>query len=291
MVRWPECIWKGHPVTKRTRLVAMAFTLALSACANLGAELPHCLESGASLPGSIVLEAQAVPTARYGPCIGQLQPGWEAHDLRAESGRAWLWLDSDRMGDRFLTVTLQSSCDVSSAVPSDSGLEGIELYRDLATPDAIASLVVVPVAERHLGYAIDLVDQLRDAGLATRGWEAFGRPFSERISGILGSGYVALIVDDANVEAETVAVRTPEAPRDEEPGVTFDQLVQRFGTPEGAEVYRGQWYYVFEGGCVVYDFNAKGPGSADLENVVGETLDFAPLQQLREIARRDGFDI
>lgn len=276
----------------RRRWVALiALALGLSACANLGAELPRCLESGASLPGSIVLEAQAVPTARYGPCISQLEPGWEANDLRAESGRAWLWIDSDRMGDRFLTVTLQQSCDLSVAVSADSGLDGIDLYLDLDTPETIATLVVVPVAERQLEYAIDLVDQLRDAGLAARGWEAFGRPLSERISGVLEAGYVALIVDDADVEAGTVAVRTPEALRDEEPGVTLDQLTQRFGTPEGVEVYRGQWYYVFEGGCVVYDFNAVGPGSADLENLVAEALDFAPLEQLREIARRDGFDI
>ena len=275
----------------RRWLAVVSLTIGLSACANLGAELPLCLESGASLPGSIVLEAQAVPTARYGPCISQLEPGWEANDLRAESGRAWLWIDSDRMGDRFLTVTLQESCDVSSAVPGDSGLEGIDLYRDLDTAETIATLVVVPVAERQLEYAIDLVDELRSAGLAARGWEAFGRPLSERINRVLEAGYVALIVDDADVEAGTVAVRTPEAPRDEEPGVGLPQLSQRFGTPEGAEVYRGQWYYVFQGGCVVYDFNASGPGAAELETVVGDALDFAPLEQLREIARRDGFDI
>lgn len=269
----------------------IALALALSACANLGAELPRCLESGVSLPGSLVLEAQAVPTARYGPCLGQLEAGWEANDLRAESGRAWLWLDSDRMGDRFLTVTLQQSCDLGAAAPGDSGLEGIDLYLDIATPDAIATLVVVPVAERHLEYAIELVDDLRDAGLAARGWEAFGPPFSERLTNVLEAGYVALIVDDTDVESETVAVRTPETPQDEEPGVTLDQVVQSFGTAEGAEVYRGQWYYVFDGGCVVYDFDAEGPGSADLENAVEDALDFAPLEQLREIARRDGFDI
>jgi len=278
-------------VIKRHWLAMIALTLGLSACANLGAELPHCLESGVSLPNSVVLAAQAVPTARYGPCVSQLEPGWEANDLRAETGRAWLWLDSDRMGDRFLTVTLQQRCDVGSAVSADSGLDGIDLYLDLETPDPIATLVVVPVAERHLEYAIELVDQMGDAGLAVRGWEAIGRPFSERVNGVLESGYVAVIVDDADVEAGTAAVRNPDDPRNEEPGVSFDQLVQRFGTPEGAEVYRGQWYYVFEGGCVVYDFDAEGPGSADLENVVGDALDFAPLEQLREIARRDGFDI
>ncbi len=278
---------------KQRWLAVVAVTgLVLSACANLGAELPHCLDRGVSLPGSLVLEAQAVPSAHYGPCLGQLEPGWEAHDLVAESGRAWLWLDSDRMGDRFLTVTLQPRCDVAAtATTADSGLEGIDLYLDIATPDAIATLVVIPVAERHLEYAIELVDQLQDAGLAARGWEAFGPPFSERVNGVLEAGYVALIVDDVDVEAATVAIRTPEAPRDEEPGVTFEQTVNRFGGIEGAEVYRGEWYYVFEGGCVLYEFDAEGPGSADLINVVKDVLGFAPLEQLREIARRDGFDI
>lgn len=269
----------------------MVMAVALSACANLGAELPHCLDRGASLPVSLVLEAQAVPTARYGPCLSQLEPGWEANDLRAESGRAWLWLDSDRMGDEFLTVTLRETCDIDGASATESDLEGIDLYVDIATPDTIATLVVVPVAERHLEYAIEVVDQLRDAGLAARGWEAFGRPFSERVDGVLESGYVALIVDDSDVEAGTVAVRLPDAPRDEQPDVTIHELQQRFGTAAGAEEYRGQWYYTFEGGCVVYEFDAEGPGSADLENVVKDALGFAPLEQLREIARRDGFDI
>lgn len=272
-------------------LAMVALVVGLSACTNLGAELPRCLESGVTLPGSLVLEAQAVPTAHYGPCISTLEPGWEANDLRAETGRAWLWLDSDRMGDRFLTVTLQESCNVGTAPAADSGLEGIDLYLDIASPDTIATLVVVPVAERHLEYTIELVEQMRDAGLAARGWEAFGRPFSERVTGVLEAGYVAIIVDDSDVEAGTVAIRDPAAPRDEESGVTFGQITQRFGTAEGAEVYRGQWYYVFEGGCVVYDFDAEGPGAADLENVVEDALDFAPLEQLREIARRDGFDI
>ncbi len=276
---------------KRRLLAMVVLALGLSACTNLGAELPRCLESGVSLPGSLVLEAQAVPTARYGPCLAELEPGWKANDLRAESGRAWLWLDSDRMGDQFLTVTLQQSCDVGTATTAESGLEGIDLYLDIATPDTIATLVVVPVAERHLEHAIELVSRMRDAGLAARGWEAFGRPFSERVAGVLEAGYVALIVDDADVEDGTVAIRTPEAPRDEEPGLVFDQIVQRFETAEGAEVYRGDWYYVFEGGCVIYEFDAEGPGSADLGNVVDEALDFAPLEQLREIARRDGFDI
>ena len=135
-------------MTGRRWLALAALAVGLSSCANLGAELPHCLESGVSLPGSIVLQAQAVPTARYGPCVSQLEPGWEANDLRAESGRAWMWLDSDRMGDRFLTVTLQRSCEVSSAVPSDSGLEGIDLFLDLDTPDAIATLVIASPGRR-----------------------------------------------------------------------------------------------------------------------------------------------
>jgi hypothetical protein len=273
-------------------MLVVLMALAMSACANLGAELPHCLDRGVSLPGSILLEAQAVPTARYGPCLGQLEPGWKAHDLRAESGRAWFWLDSDRMGDRFLTVTMQQTCDPgAAATAADSGHEGISLFRDVATPDPIATLVVVPVAERHLAYTFQLLDRMREAGLSARGWEAFGPSFSERISGVLEAGHVALIVDDGDVEAETVAIRTPEASRDEEPGVTFNQIVQRFGSAEGTEVYRGQWFYVFQGGCIVYEFDAEGPGSADLTNAVEDALDFAPLEQLREIARRDGFDI
>jgi hypothetical protein len=293
MVRRLERDRKGHPVSGRRWLILVAAAaVVLSSCSNLGVELPACPDQGASLPGSILLEAQAVPTARYGPCLRQLEPGWEAHDLRARSGRAWFWIDSDRMGDRFLTVSLQKSCAPGpSAIGAESGYEGISLYRDVATPDPIATLVVVPVAERHVAYAIDLVDRMREAGLAVRGWESFGRPFSERVTGVLESGYVALIVDDVDVEAETAAIRTPQAPQDEESGTTFDQILLRFGTAAGLEVYRGEWSYVFEGGCILYEFDAEGPGSSDVVNIVDNVLGVVPLEQLREIARQDGYDI
>jgi hypothetical protein len=83
---------------------------------NLGASAPECG------PGhAMILSAQAVPSAALLPCIDALPSGWRASGADIASGKARLWLDSDRAGPRAVTVTLTATCDTSGArqIPSD----------------------------------------------------------------------------------------------------------------------------------------------------------------------------
>jgi len=84
---------------------------------NLAVSKPsECLPSN-----TLILAAQAVPSAASLPCIATLPSGWKLAGAIITTGRAQFWLDSDRAGRRAVTVTLTDRCEVSGAeqVPSD----------------------------------------------------------------------------------------------------------------------------------------------------------------------------
>ena len=278
-------------VRRLLALVGMVALLVPACSSALGASPPFCpspeLEQ---VSAAIVLEAQAVPSARFGPCLDKLELGWEAHDLHGESGRAWFWLDSDRVGDRFLTVTLQEDCDTSGAEPGDSGVEGIALHTKVQAAEPTYRFAVIGVADRHLAYAQELSVLLRNQGSSVR-VDVSDDPLSERIQEALNAGEIALIVDDVDVENRTAAIRTPESPQEEEGGQSLEQIQQRFEADEKDETLRGEWYLTFAGGCIVYEFDAEGPGAVALEDEVRGALSFAPLEEIRRFARRTGYNI
>ena len=84
--------------------------------ANAGASPPHC-----GTGHSMILAAQAVPSASLVPCIAMLPAGWQVSGTDIESGRSRFWLDSDQAGSQAVTVTLSATCDTSGAreIPSD----------------------------------------------------------------------------------------------------------------------------------------------------------------------------
>jgi hypothetical protein len=83
---------------------------------NIGAYPPQC-----GTGHSIILTAQAVPSAALVPCVAALPSGWRVVGADIASGHAKFWLDSDQAGTRAVTVTLSATCDVSGAqqIPSD----------------------------------------------------------------------------------------------------------------------------------------------------------------------------
>ncbi|MGN6795258.1 MAG: phosphatase PAP2 family protein [Streptosporangiaceae bacterium] len=83
---------------------------------NLGTYAPTC-----GTGHSMILSAQAVPSAATVPCIAALPSGWTVGGADITSGRSRFWLNSDQAGDQALTVTLTAACDTSGAerIPSD----------------------------------------------------------------------------------------------------------------------------------------------------------------------------
>jgi hypothetical protein len=91
-----------------------------------GAFLPKAQNLCAAAPAcgtghSMILSAQAVPSAAMLPCLAALPSGWSIGGADIASGTVRLWLDSDRAGPRAITVTLTATCDTAGAhqIPSD----------------------------------------------------------------------------------------------------------------------------------------------------------------------------
>jgi tRNA A-37 threonylcarbamoyl transferase component Bud32 len=70
---------------------------------------------------SMILAAQAVPSAALVPCVAALPSGWSVGGADMATGRARFWLDSDGAGPQAVTITLSATCDISGArqIPSD----------------------------------------------------------------------------------------------------------------------------------------------------------------------------
>jgi len=84
--------------------------------AALGAYPPVC-----GTGPSMILSAQAVPSAAKLPCVAGLPSGWTVLTADIHNGQARFWLNSDGAGPRAVTITLTARCDTSGAVrvPSD----------------------------------------------------------------------------------------------------------------------------------------------------------------------------
>jgi hypothetical protein len=107
---------------------AVAATL-IPGCASNQGHLPSCQHPADNL---LVLEAQAVPTATLLPCVTALPIGWTFGGSLVQSGRARLWLDSDRAGIHAVEVDLTRSCDVSEGVevPPAPGEVGVRVFQE-----------------------------------------------------------------------------------------------------------------------------------------------------------------
>jgi hypothetical protein len=111
------------------RAALAAATLAVTAAATyitVTAFIPGPKSLGVNPPScgtgpSMILSAQAVPSAAMLPCITALPTGWQVGGADIASGHARFWLDSDRAGAHAVTITLSAACDTSGArqIPSD----------------------------------------------------------------------------------------------------------------------------------------------------------------------------
>ncbi len=99
-----------------TAAVGETWNAFFPAARNLGVHATAC-----GTGHSMILAAQAVPSAALLPCIAALPSGWTIGGADIASGKTSLWLDSDRAGPRAVTVTLTATCNTTGArqIPSD----------------------------------------------------------------------------------------------------------------------------------------------------------------------------
>lgn len=114
----------------RARTAALVLIVATygAGCASTPSQaIPSCDPNQGG--DALILMAQAVPSATQAPCIEKFPVGWTFGGEVFENGRGEFWLDSDRAGDRAVTVVLERTCDVGRAVEVRGEADEVGLRR------------------------------------------------------------------------------------------------------------------------------------------------------------------
>jgi tRNA A-37 threonylcarbamoyl transferase component Bud32 len=122
--------WSARRIGLAVTILAVAAVVvfvsatAFKPAGNPGAYAPTC-----GTGHSIILAAQAVPSAALVPCAAALPAGWQVgFPADVVSGHATFWLDSDLAGGRAVTVTLSATCDLSGATQVSSDQPGTRRF-------------------------------------------------------------------------------------------------------------------------------------------------------------------
>lgn len=267
--------------------------LMVTACgSDLGVGAPACEDEVRSPTAAMILTAQAVPTARFGPCVEGLKLGWDGVAFSAEDGRAGFAIT--RGESSFVTVELTPSCDIGGAreVPSDQ--EGVARYEQVQAVGNELHITVVPSSDRSLIYARMLANAYPTEEVSGRLVrftvdDDLTQPILARANRATLRGHLVFIVTDLDVEGGTVERRT-----DVDGSTVRLDLPDALDEIEGEipEVsYRGRWLFVFEGGCITYNFDAEGQVAEGLAEDITLAVGLYDLAELRAGARRLGFPI
>jgi tRNA A-37 threonylcarbamoyl transferase component Bud32 len=118
---------------RRVSLAAVMLAIfAVSAVFGVGLLLPasnpavHAPDCGTG--HTMILAAQAVPSAAFLPCINALPSGWTAAGAEIASGQASFVLNSGQPGLRAVTITLTATCDIAGAQQIPSGQPGMRRF-------------------------------------------------------------------------------------------------------------------------------------------------------------------
>ncbi|MCH8243164.1 MAG: hypothetical protein IH897_11230 [Planctomycetes bacterium] len=139
-------------------IIVLVMALALTACSNLGLGEADCSDPADDVESSNIITVQAVPTAKYTPCLNDLRLGWDSVDWFAEDGRAGIKIIESF--NTFLSATVTESCDVSDAVAVESGYPDIQRFEDIELQPTAIEISIVPSGERPLSSAQSLVEEL-----------------------------------------------------------------------------------------------------------------------------------
>lgn len=277
---------------KRTAvLLALAFVV--SGCSNLGLGEADCSSTPDDVTSSNILTVQAVPTARYTPCLDELRLGWDSVDWFAEDGRAGIEiLESFRT---FLTATVTESCNVSEAVAVESGYPDIQRFEDIEFQPTNIAISIIPSGERPLSSSRALVEELAGIEIDDRPVtytidSAVDESVGSRVELALSRGDYVWIIDEVDVEEGTVQLRSNFSAA-AGAGLEPDDALDLIEDVVPGVFYRGSWYFTFEGGCITYEFDAKGILAETVAEDAEDALGFYPALELRQFARDAGFDI
>jgi len=282
-------------MTKRLAIL-MAVVVVAAGCANsqLGRRVPGCPADPdfGSVTGAIVMQMQAVETAEYVPCLNELSAGWDYEDLVAESGKSRFWLSSDRMGSRFVEVTLRPQCDVAAAPQTGTAANGaVAEYRQVELVGSNATVVLVPVTGRETAYAAKIESELEARSI--NGRDIFvvlddgDAPLADKVEIAAGQNRPIVLVDEQDAFAQTASLQMPGETQSTR-GLDLNDLLDRLDRLLPKPSFTGQWFQVFAGGCITYEFDASGVGVDRLAEDVEDAIGLFPAGELSRILRSQG---
>ncbi len=277
---------------RRWLLTLVFLTLAVSGCSNLGLGKAECSPPERGISPANIMTIQAVPTAKYTPCFNELPLGWDSLEWFAEDGRAGIKIT--RSISPFLTATVTPSCDVSEATKVESGFPDIERYEAIEWQATEIGITIIPSADRPLLSARLLVEGLEGTEIDDRPViftidDNVEHQVGPRVNQALLTNQYVWVVSELDAEEGTVELRSND-PGLTGRGVSTTEALDLIENSVPDVFYRGNWYFTFDGGCITYEFNAKGrlakTVAADAEDAVG----FYPASVVVEGARREGLD-
>lgn len=279
---------------RRPALLLVSLAVVVSGCnSNLGLGEASCLAPERGVSAANILTIQAVPTAKYTPCLSESRLGWDTVEWFAEDGRAGIKIT--RSISPFLSAIVTPSCDVTGATRVESGHPDIERYEDIDAQHAEIEITLIPSSERALLRSGLLVDDLV-------GSEIDGRPvlfniddnIEQQVGPRVNLAYLrnqyVWVISELDAEEGTVELRgegLPDAGRGVKPAEALDMIED---SAPGVH-YRGNWYFTFEGGCITYEFNARGTLAETIAADAEEVFGFYPAGVVVEEARRQGLVI
>jgi hypothetical protein len=277
---------------RRGLLGLVALTLAVGGCSNLGLGEASCLPPDRGISSANILTIQSVPTAKYTPCLDELRLGWDSVEWFAEDGQAGIKIT--RSISPFLTATVTPSCDVTDAVRVDSGFPDIERYEAIESQAPEIGITIIPSAERPLLSSRLLVERLEGTEVDDRPVvftidENVDRQVGPRVNQALLTNQFVWVISELDAEEGTVELRSNN-PELTGRGVSTTEALELIHDSVADVFYRGDWYFTFEGGCITYEFNAKGRLAETVANDAEDALGFYPASLVVERARREGMD-
>jgi hypothetical protein len=98
---------------------------------------------------------------------------------------------------------------------------------------------------------------------------------------------MVIAVDEEDAARETMDLIIPGAESEDE--LTLDQTVDEIEDVVGTPSYDADWFFLFEGGCIVWDFDAEGEMVATVDDDARRAIGFYDLAALRREMAEQGY--
>ena len=276
----------------RKLLLVVSLAVLASACGRLGTGLPACGVTPDSPNAANVLSVQAVPGAAYSPCLNALELDWDEVEFSAQSGL--VHLEFERGTDTFLDVRLTATCEIGDAREVRSGHDDVTRYEDVVVVEEEVRLTIVPDGERPLAHALGLAALLNGSYLEDRPLVVVvdveaGRPVTDRVNEAGSVSDFVWIIGDIDIDEGTLAMK-PTAGGEWIRGIEVDDALDQMEDMIEDIQYRGNWYLLFDGGCITYEFDTEGKLAVSIARQADAAIGLFRNSDLIDAARDAGFD-